>query len=246
MVKYLYFVNILKWSFSWNHVDAERWWSVAPLQFQRETGNCHLFEISACKVVHAQQLRQSSLKSIVKVENKCTTIYLQWTLYSSHSCTYWCLCSFSVCPNVFAWRNCVWEQNKLIIHKEFPLALFLKLLTVLPSISLLAVFPHLFHDPCIRGVFGNQTQNISSDDTGSRSVSLHTVRHDKDANHWFWSQLDLLYGNASNTVNAATARVRVGTIIHLLPAQTSFSSFFPIVTCLCSFTSLLLASSKCI
>lgn len=72
------------------------------------------------------------------------SIYLQWTLYSSHSCTYWCLCSFSVCPDVFVWRNCVWEQNKLIIHEEFPLALFLKLLTVLPSISLLAVFPHLF------------------------------------------------------------------------------------------------------
>lgn len=41
--------------------------------------------------------------------------------------------------------------------------------------------------------------------------------------------------------------VRVGTVIHLLPAQTSFSSFFFfIVACLCSFTSLLLAPSKCI
>lgn len=28
------------------------WKSVARFQFQRETGNCHLFEVSACKVVN--------------------------------------------------------------------------------------------------------------------------------------------------------------------------------------------------
>lgn len=135
---------------------------MAPLSFQRETGNCHLFVISPCQVLMAYTHNKSSLRSTVKVENKHTTLYLQWTVYSSF--LFWCLCSSSVCPEVSVGKNCVWEQNKLIIYEEFPLALFLKLITVLPSVSPLAVFPRLLSDLGIRGVFGNQAQSISGDD----------------------------------------------------------------------------------
>lgn len=205
MVKYLYFVNrgikfFLKSRGCWKVVISGS--TLISKGNWKLSSVCDI-SMSGINGLHAQQLRQSSLRSTVKVENKRTTLYLQWTVYSS--LLFWCLCSSSMCPDVFVGKNCVWEQNKLIIYEEFPLALFLKLITVLPSVSPLAVFPRLLSDLGIRGVFGNQAQSISGDEKVWRSVSLHTLRHNKDANHWFQSQLDLLYGNASNTVSAATA-----------------------------------------
>lgn len=100
--------------------------------------------------LHVQQ--QSSLRSTVKVEYHSIfavdSVFLALVLVSV---------SFKrVCPDVFVGKNCVWEQNKLIIYEEFPLAVFLKLITVLPSVSPLAVFPRLLNHLGIRGVFGNQ------------------------------------------------------------------------------------------
>lgn len=110
--------------FSQNRVDPERWRSVARFQFQRETGNCHLFGVSACKLVngsiqvhnymHKVNIRKRVIcaetiqspvhsKSREQAHNIWSRLCILYTLISV------CVSVPSLCvfPSVFVWSNCV-------------------------------------------------------------------------------------------------------------------------------------------
>lgn len=99
--------------------------------------------------------RQSSLALFfVEEEKRCTTVYF----FSVRQCVLISVdvCAIHVCPNVFVWRNCVREQLFLcanIYMYENSLGL--------PCVTLLALFTHLFKNPCIRCVYGDWAQNVS-------------------------------------------------------------------------------------
>lgn len=75
--------------------------------------------------------RQAILMSIVGAQNKCNAVYLQQTVFFA---LYTFCCLLYVCPDVFVWMNCMWEQ--CFVFFFYPQR----------SPSFIFPFPHLFNE----------------------------------------------------------------------------------------------------